>query len=70
LFQREIKKSYPQMKLIFTCPPEYQGPSFDEAWSWVRKNRVDTVDEHIYASYEGSSQMQIATIITIDLGQK
>ncbi|MEJ5228383.1 MAG: alpha-L-arabinofuranosidase C-terminal domain-containing protein [Pseudothermotoga sp.] len=52
LFQREIKKNHPQMKLIFSCPPEYQGPSFDEAWSWARRNQVDIVDEHIYASYE------------------
>ncbi|MGJ8454652.1 alpha-L-arabinofuranosidase C-terminal domain-containing protein [Pseudothermotoga sp. U03pept] len=52
LFQRKIKERYPQIKLIFSCPPNYEGPSFDEAWLWARNNGVDIVDEHIYASYE------------------
>jgi len=52
LFQGEIKERYPQIKLIFSCPPSYEGLAFDEAWCWAKNNNVDIVDEHIYASYE------------------
>lgn len=52
LFQEAIKATYPEIKLIFSCPPEYQGPAFDQAWRWARNNEVDLVDEHIYASPE------------------
>lgn len=50
LFQEAIKGRYPEIQLIFSAPPSFAGPTFDLAWRWAKENRIDIVDEHIYAS--------------------
>ena len=52
IFQQVIKEKYPDIKLIFSCPPEYEGPIFDEAITWAKSNGIQIIDEHIYAPFE------------------
>ncbi len=57
LFEKEIHKVYPQIKLIGTSGPELDSPRFEEAWKFYRehagnKNFVYAVDEHYYKEPE------------------
>ncbi|PLV57442.1 alpha-L-arabinofuranosidase C-terminal domain-containing protein [Thermotoga sp. SG1] len=51
-FRRAIKEKYPNVKIIFSGPPSYEGTDFRQAWRWARENNVEIFDEHIYASPE------------------
>lgn len=51
-FARAIKARYPDVKIIFSGPPSYEGTDFRQAWKWARENGVEILDEHIYASPE------------------
>ena len=53
LFEHEIHKVYPEIKLIGTSGPELDSPRFHEAWKFYRgqedkENFVYAVDEHYY----------------------
>lgn len=55
LFEREIHKVYPAVKLIGTSGPELDSPRFQAAWQFYRTDRsqdhfVYAVDEHYYTS--------------------
>ncbi|MGN0242873.1 MAG: family 43 glycosylhydrolase [Lachnospiraceae bacterium] len=58
IFEKEIHKVYPDMKLISTSGPSASGSSFNSAWSWIRNNAAENdsftyaVDEHYYMSPE------------------
>lgn len=45
-----IKKKYPQMKVIGTSGPFYEGTDYVEGWGIARKLGVDLIDEHYYVS--------------------
>ncbi|MCD6552370.1 alpha-L-arabinofuranosidase C-terminal domain-containing protein [Thermotoga sp.] len=51
-FRKAIKEKYPDVKIIFSGPPSYEGTGFKQAWRWARENNVEIFDEHIYASPE------------------
>ncbi|MCX7846358.1 MAG: hypothetical protein N2312_07070, partial [Dictyoglomaceae bacterium] len=52
LFWKAIKEKYPDIKIVFSGPPSYEGSSFRQAWSFAREINVDIFDEHIYATPE------------------
>ena len=62
-FEQEIHKVYPDIKLISTSGPSASGPSFDEAWKWIRENSSQNdsftyaVDELNICHQNGSWQM-------------
>lgn len=52
LFQAAIKSKYPEVQIVFSGPPSYEGSNFRYAMRWAKENNVDVFDEHIYASPE------------------
>jgi len=44
-----IKAKYPEIIIVFSGPPSYEGASFNRAWRWARENGVEILDEHMYA---------------------
>ena len=57
LFEREIHRVCPDIKLIGTAGPELDSPRFEAAWRFYRKNEdkenfAYAVDEHFYTSPE------------------
>lgn len=57
LFEREIHRVYPDIKLIGTAGPELDSPRFEAAWKFYHsreseKNFVYAVDEHYYTAPE------------------
>ncbi len=57
LFEREIHRVYPDIKLIGTAGPELDSPRFQAAWKFYRENEgkrdfVYAVDEHSYSKPE------------------
>lgn len=57
MFEREIHRVYPDIRLIGTAGPELDTPRFEAAWRFYRdhaeiKNFVYAVDEHYYTSPE------------------
>ena len=53
LFEKEIHKVYPQIKLIGTAGPELDSPRFHAAWEFYHAHEKETgfvyaVDEHYY----------------------
>ncbi len=51
-FQKAIKTKYPDIKIVFSGPPSYEGSNFRYALRWAKENNVDIFDEHIYAPPE------------------
>lgn len=57
LFEREIHRVYPEIRLIGTAGPELDSPRFEAAWRFYhdnedRKDFVYAVDEHYYTKPE------------------
>jgi len=52
VFEKVIKKKYPQIKLIAAAGPSPDGPRFEYAWKELRKLNADLLDEHYYQSPE------------------
>lgn len=57
LFQREIHRVYPEIRLIGTAGPELDSPRFEAAWQFYRAHEDETgfvyaVDEHFYTRPE------------------
>lgn len=57
LFEREIHRVYPDIKLLGTSGPELDSPRFEAAWKFYRENEKNEnfaygVDEHFYTSPE------------------
>ncbi len=54
IFEREIHKIYPEIKLISSAGPDVKSPKYGEAWRWlhIRTNENQSftyaVDEHYY----------------------
>lgn len=48
LFEKALKKRFPEVQLILASGPSPDGPAFEEAWRWARAHNIDIVDEHMY----------------------
>ncbi len=45
-----IKAKYPDITVVGTVGPFYEGADYDEGWDFARKENVAMVDEHYYVS--------------------
>ncbi|MBQ7156576.1 MAG: carbohydrate binding domain-containing protein [Bacteroidaceae bacterium] len=51
-FIEQVRKKYPNIKIIGTSGPDSEGGKFDYLWPEMRKLGVDLVDEHFYRNEE------------------
>ncbi len=49
MFRDAVKAKYPEIIIVFSGPPSYEGASFNRARRWARENEVEILDEHMYA---------------------
>ena len=52
VIQAEVRKKYPEIKLINTAGPFAAGGEFERGWENARKVKSDLVDEHYYMAPE------------------
>ncbi len=45
-----VKASHPEIKVIGTVGPFYEGSDYDEGWRFAKEQKLDLVDEHYYVS--------------------
>lgn len=45
-----IKDKYPDIEVVGTVGPFYEGADYDAGWEFARKNHIPVVDEHYYVS--------------------
>lgn len=50
MINKAIKDRYPEIEVIGTVGPFYEGPDYDAGWELARENNLDAVDEHYYVS--------------------
>lgn len=43
-----VKKAYPEIKVVGTVGPFYEGADYEEGWRLAKEQNVDLVDEHYY----------------------
>lgn len=43
-----VKKAHPEITVIGTVGPFYEGSDYDEGWRLAKEQKVDMVDEHYY----------------------
>lgn len=43
-----VKKAHPEIMVVGTVGPFYEGADYDEGWRIAREQNVDLVDEHYY----------------------
>lgn len=48
MIQEALKKEYPEIKIIGTVGPFYEGSDYEEGWNFAREKSIDMVDEHYY----------------------
>ena len=45
---KAVKKAYPEIIVIGTVGPFYEGPDYEEGWRLAKEQNIDMVDEHYY----------------------
>lgn len=45
---KAVKKAHPEIKVVGTAGPFYEGADYEEGWRVARQENVDLVDEHYY----------------------
>lgn len=45
---KAVKEAYPEITVIGTVGPFYEGPDYEEGWRLARRENIDMVDEHYY----------------------
>lgn len=50
LINDAVKAKYPDIKVVGTVGPFYQGTDYEEGWRFASQEGVDLVDEHYYVS--------------------
>ena len=43
-----VKKAHPEINVVGTVGPFYEGPDYDEGWRLAKEKNIDLVDEHYY----------------------
>ena len=52
-FVEQVRKQYPNIKIVGTSGPDSEGKEFEYLWPEMRKIGADLVDEHFYRNEEG-----------------
>ena len=50
MIQDAVKNAYPEITVIGTTGPFYEGADYVEGWNFAREKNVDMVDEHYYVN--------------------
>ncbi len=50
MINKAVKERYPDIEMIGTVGPFYEGPDYVAGWDLARENNIDAVDEHYYVS--------------------
>lgn len=50
MIYRAVREKYPEIKVVGTAGPFYEGSDYEAGWALARKEGVDLVDEHYYVS--------------------
>lgn len=50
LIYRAVKEKYPDIKVVGTVGPFYEGSDYEEGWQLAEAEGIDLVDEHYYNS--------------------
>jgi len=50
MIYRAVREKYPDIKVVGTAGPFYEGSDYEAGWALARKEGVDLVDEHYYVS--------------------
>ncbi len=45
-----VRKQYPEIKIVGTAGPFYEGTDYNEGWRLARQENIPLVDEHYYVS--------------------
>ncbi|MDE5712283.1 MAG: alpha-L-arabinofuranosidase, partial [Muribaculaceae bacterium] len=45
---KAVKAAYPEIKVVGTVGPFYEGPDYEEGWRLAKEQNIDMVDEHYY----------------------
>ena len=48
IINKAVKEAHPEITVIGTVGPFYEGPDYDEGWRFAKEQNVDMVDEHYY----------------------
>ena len=48
VFNDAVKKAHPEITVIGTVGPFYEGSDYDEGWRFAKQEKIDMVDEHYY----------------------
>lgn len=48
LLNKGVKKIYPEITVIGTVGPFYEGADYEEGWKLAKEQHIDMVDEHYY----------------------
>lgn len=48
IIKNAVKEAYPEITVIGTTGPFYEGSDYEEGWKFARQEKVDMVDEHYY----------------------
>jgi alpha-L-arabinofuranosidase len=51
-FMDQIRKKYPDIKIVGSSGPDSEGAEFDRLWPQMKELKVDLVDEHFYRSVD------------------
>lgn len=51
-FVEQVRKKYPEIKIVGTSGPDSEGKEFEYLWPEMRKLGADLVDEHFYRNEE------------------
>ena len=65
-----VKEKYPEITVIGTTGPFYEGTDYEEGWALATKLDVPMVDEHYYVSPGWLIHNQTSTIVTIVRSRK
>lgn len=50
MINKAVKEKYPEIQVVGTAGPFYEGSDYEEGWRVAVENKVDLVDEHYYVS--------------------
>ena len=50
MINNAVKEKYPEIKVVGTAGPFYEGSDYEEGWRLATEHKVDLIDEHYYVS--------------------
>ena len=70
MIYKAVKEKHPEIIVIGTVGPFYEGPDYEEGWKFNTELEVPMVDEHYYEQPGCSSTISISMIVTTAKSQQ